>query len=144
MAFADLSSILRIFSGSSPSEERQKELYGEVMLITLARGSNSDSNIHPVEIETIQQIMQRETGHELTAVDIRKAARTHLNEAAKLRKYLRSARRQLKLEDRIKIVQSLADVIKSDTQINVLEIDFFNQVVDALRIPLAEQVGLTA
>ncbi len=142
MAIADLSSVLKIFGESSPSEEKHKALYREVLLITLARASRSDANIHPVEIETIQQIMQRETGQELTEADIRKAARPHLNESAELRKYLRRVRRQLKAEDRVKIVQSLADVIKSDTQINGLEIDFFNRVVDALRITLAEQLGL--
>ena len=142
MAIADLSSVLKIFGESSPSEEKQKELYREVLLMTLARASSSDANIHPVEIETIQQIMQRETGQELTEADIRKAARPHLNESAKLRKYLRSVQGQLKVEDRIKIVQSLADVIKSDTQISVLEVDFFNRVVDALRITLAELLGL--
>ncbi len=144
MAIADLSSVLKIFSESSPSEEKQKELYREVLLMTLARASRSDANIHPVEIETIQQIMQRETGQELTEADILKAARPELYESANLRRYLRSVRRQLKVEDRITIMQALADVIKSDTQISVLEIDFFNRVADALRITPAELVGLTA
>ena len=144
MAIADLSSILRIFGESSPSEEKQKELYREVLLMTLARGSRSDADIHPLEVETIQQIMQRETGQELTKADIIKAARPELYESANLRKYLRSVRRQLKAEDRIKIVQALADVIKSDTKISVLEVDFFNRVADALRITPAELVGLTA
>ncbi len=144
MTIAERSSVLKLFSGSSPSEEEQKELYREVLLITLARGSNSDSNIHPMEIETIQQIMQRETGHEVTEADIRKAARSHLNDSARLRKYLRSVRRRLKLKDRIKIVQSLAEVIESDTQINVLEIDFFMRAVDALGTPRTEQLGLQA
>ncbi len=144
MAIADLSRVLKIFSKSSPSEEKQKELYREVLLMTLARASRTDSNIHPVEIETIQQIMQRETGQELTEADIRKAARPDLYESVNLRKYLRSVQGQLKVEDRIKIVQAVADVIKSDTQINALEIDFFNRVVDALRITPAAQLGLTA
>ncbi len=144
MAIADLSRYLKSFSESSPSEEKQKELYREVLLMTLAQGSNSDANIHPVEIETIRQIMQRETGQELTGADIRKAARSHLNESAKLRKYLRSVQRRLKAENRISIVQALAEVIKSDARISVLEIDFFNRVVDALHITLAELVGLTA
>ncbi len=43
--------------------------------MTLAWDSRSDANIHSVEIETIQQIMQLETGQELTEADIRKAAR---------------------------------------------------------------------
>ncbi len=144
MAIADLSSVLRIFGESSPSEENQKELYSEVLLMTLARASSSDANIHPVEIETIQQIMQRETSQELTEADIRKAARPELYESVNLRRYLRSVQRQLKPEDRITIVQALADVMKSDTQISVLEIDFFNRVADALRITPAELAGLVA
>ena len=59
MAIADLSSILRIFGEASPSEENQKELYSEVLLMILARASSADANIDPVEIKTIQQIMQR-------------------------------------------------------------------------------------
>jgi len=144
MAIADLSSVLRIFGESSPSEENQKELYSEVLLMTLARASSSDANIHPVEIETIQQIMQRETSQELTEADIRKAARPELYESVNLRRYLRSVQRQLKPEDRITIVQALADVMKSDTQISVLEIDFFNRVADALGITPAELAGLIA
>ncbi len=138
MAIAKLSSVLEIFRGSSTSEEKQKELYREVLLMTLAQASRSDANIHPVEIEMIQQIMQRDTGQELTEADIRKAARPEWYQSVKLRKYLRSVQRRLKVEDKIKIVRALADVIKSDTQISVLEIDFFNRVADALRITPAE------
>jgi len=144
MAITDLSRFLKSFIESSPSEEKQKGLYREVLLMTLARASNSDANIHPVEIETIQQIMQRETGQEITEADIRKAARPDLYESVNLRKYLRRVRRQLKASDRITIMQALADVIKSDTRINVLEIDFFNRVADALRIIPAELPELTA
>ena len=115
-----------------------------MLLITLARASYSDANIHPVEIETIQQIMQRETGQELTEADIRRAAWPGLYESAKLRKFLRSVQRQLKAEDKITIMQALADVIGSDTQINVLEIDFFNRVAVALRITPPELPELTA
>ncbi len=144
MDIAAFSNVLKIFGASSPSEEKQKELYREVLLMTLAQASRSDANIHPAEIETIQQIMQRETGQELTEADIRKAARPERYQAVKLRKYLRSAQRQLKAEDRIKIVLAVAEVIKSDTQINVLEIDFFYQVADALRITFPDPLGLTA
>ncbi len=141
---ATLSSVLEIFGESSPSEEKQQGLYREVLLMTLARASRSDANIHSVEIETIQQIMQRETGQDLTEADIRKAARPDLYESVNLRKYLRSVQGRLNTENKTTIVQAVADVIKSDTQINVLEIDFFNRVVDALRITPAAQLGLTA
>ncbi len=142
MAIADLSNVLNIFGGSSASEENQDELYKEVLLMTLARASRSDANIHPVEIETIQQIMQRETGQELTEADIRKAARPERYQSMNLRTYLRSVQGQLKVEGRIKIVQALADVIKSDTPISVLEINFFNRVADALRITFPQLFGL--
>ncbi len=144
MAIAAVNNVLKMFGASSPNEATQKELYREVLLMTLARASNSDANIQPVEIETIQQIMQRETGQELTEADIRKATRPDLYESVNLRKYLRSVRRQLKTSDRITVMQALADVIKSDTRINVLEIDFFNRVADALRITPAELPELTA
>jgi len=142
MRIADLSSVLKSLGGSSLSEEKQKELFWEVLLMTLAQASNADANIHPEEIETIQQIVQRETGQELTEAAIRKAARSERYRSVKLRKYLRSVQRQLKAEDRIKIAQALADVIKSDNLISVLEVDFFNRVADALRITLAELIGL--
>jgi len=144
MAFGNLRRVLGFFGGSSANEKTQDELYREVLMMTLAEASRADANVHPLEIETIQQIMQRETGQELTEADIRKAARPLLNESVYLRKYLRSVRRQLKLEDRSKIVQAVADVIKSDIRINVLEIDFFYQVANALRITLDEPLGLTA
>jgi len=144
MAFGNLSSGFSIFGRSSAGEESQDELYKEVLLMTLAGASKADANIHPVEIETIQQIMQRETGQDFKEADIRKASRPDLYESAKLRKYLRSVQGRLNDENKTTILRALVDVIKSDTEINVLEIDFFNRVADALRITPAEQVELTA
>ena len=144
MAFVDFSSVSRIFGGSSASKKTQDELYKEVLLTTLARASRADANIHPVEIETIQQIMLRETGQDITEIDIRKASRSDLYESANLRKYLRGVQGRLNDENKTTILRALVDVIKSDTQINVLEIDFFNRVVEALRITPAKQPELTA
>ena len=142
MAIADLSSVLKIFGESAPDEDEQKALYGEVLLMTLARASSADANIDPVEISTIRQIIQRETGEEIDEKDVRRAARTELYETETLRKYLRRVRQRIQANDRRKIVEALAEVIKSDTQISVLEIDFFNRVADALRITPAELAGL--
>jgi uncharacterized tellurite resistance protein B-like protein len=143
MAIADLSSVLKIFGGSSDDGTRE-ELFDEVLLMILARASSSDSNIHPVEIENIQKIMKRETGQDLSEADIRKAARPELYEAANLRKYLRSVQGKLETGDRVRIARAVADVIRSDSQISVLEIDFFNRVVEALHVTPAELVGLSA
>jgi len=144
MAFGEIGSVLKSLVGSLANEETQDDIYEEVLLMTLAQASKADANIHPLEIKTIQQIMRRETGQDLTEADIRKATRTDMNESAHLRKYLRRVQGQLNVRNKTAILQALVDVIKSDTEINVLEIDFFNRVVDALRMTPAEQFGLTA
>ncbi len=143
MGIADLSTVLKIFGESSPDAGKQQQLYQEALLMTLARASSSDANIAPCEISTIQKFIQRETGQELTEADVRRAARSELYETVNLRKYLRSVQSRLKAEHRLTIVRALADVIKCDTTISVLEIDFFNRVADALRITPAELAGLT-
>ena len=43
MGIADLSNVLNIFSSSSLSEEKQKGLFKEVLLLTLARASMADA-----------------------------------------------------------------------------------------------------
>lgn len=144
MAFENLSNVLSIFSKSSSDQKTQDEIYREVLLTTLARASRADANIHPAEIEAIKKIMSRETGQELTEADIRKASRSEVNESANLRKYLRGVQSRLNDENKTTILQALVDVIKSDTRVNVLEIDFFNRVADALRIAPTEQLEVSA
>jgi hypothetical protein len=102
MAFGNLRSVLKIFGGSSASEKTQDELYREVLMMTLAEASRADANIHPLEIETIQQIMQRETGQDFSEADIRVASRSDSYRPANFRKYLRRPRlrHSLSLESR--------------------------------------------
>lgn len=144
MAIADLSNVLKIFSGSNLDKATQEDLYQEVLLMVLARASSSDAAIHEVEIESIQEIVKRETGSDLTVQDVRKAARTELYESTPLSKYLSSASRDLTDKDRSRVIQLLAEIIKSDTEVSVLEVDFFNMVAAALRVTPAEVAGLTA
>jgi uncharacterized tellurite resistance protein B-like protein len=144
MSIADLSTVLKIFSETKLDDELQDELFAEALLMTLARASSSDANIHAVEVESIQQIMLRETGTEVSTQDVRKAARTELYESAPLKRYLGSVRRQLRPVDRVRVVTLLADVIKSDTEISVLEVDFFNMVAEALHTTPAQLAGLNA
>ncbi len=144
MSIADLSNVLSIFGGSEPDPEKQKELFKEVLLMTLARASSSDSSIHAIEVESIQGILKRETGDEFSVADVRKAARSDLYEKVPLKKYLSSASRKLSSADRVRIIQTLAEVIRSDTEISVLEIDFFNSIADALKATPSELIGLSA
>jgi uncharacterized tellurite resistance protein B-like protein len=144
MGIADLGNVLKIFGGSDISEEERQALFQEVLLMVLARASSSDTSIQFIEVKTIQDIVERETGNAITEQDVRKAARTELYETTPLDKYLASAGKKLLDRDRVAIVHLLADVIKSDTEISVLEIDFFNMVAGALNSTPAEIAGLSA
>ena len=143
MSIADLSNVLSIFRGSEPDPEKQKELFKEILLMTLARASSSDSNIQKIEVESIRGILKRETGEEFSVADVRKAARSDLYEDVPLRKYLARASRKLAPEDRIKIIRTLAEVIRSDTEVSVLEVDFFNSIAEALKATPAELMGIS-
>ena len=143
MAIADLSNVLDVFRGKNTAQDGE-ELFREVMLMTLARATSSDANIDPCEVTTVLKILKEETGHEFTEADVRKASRPTLFDDAPFSKYLASVRKRLDSGEISHIVQALARVIKSDTNVRELEIDFFNTVADALRATPAEIVGLVA
>ena len=140
MSIADLGNVLKIFGGSELNEDDHKALYQEVLLMVLARASSSDSYIQPVEIETFQEMVQRETGNEISPQDVRKAGRTELYETTPLDKYLISTGKKLTAAERVRVIQLLAEVIKSYTEVSVLEIDFFNMVANSLNATPAEIV----
>lgn len=142
MGIADLGNVLKIFGGSDISEDEQRALFEEVLLMVLARASSSDSSIQKIEVRTIRDIVERETGNAISDQDVRKAARTELYESTTVEKYLSSAARKLVDADRIAIVHLLAEVIKSDTEVSVLEIDFFDKVARALNASPSEIAGL--
>lgn len=142
MAIAELSNVLNIFRGGELSAADKDALFKEVLLMTLARATSSDANIDPCEISTVQEILKEETGQDFSDSDIRLASRPKLYDEAPFSKYLASVRKKLDSRDISRIVQSLARVIKSDTAVRELEIDFFNMVADTLRATPAETIGL--
>jgi len=142
MALADLSNVLNIFRERELNSELQEALFKEVLLMTLARAASSDANIDPVELTTVQAIMKRVTGEEVTDADIRLASRPALFEDAPFGKYLASVRKRIGSVQRASVVCALAEVIKSDTKVSVLEVDFFNMVARELQATPAEIAGL--
>lgn len=144
MAIADLKSVLKIFGGSDVSEEDQSELYKEVLLMTLSRAADADINIQTVEVDRIREILKQHTGEDFSPGDIRIAARAELYAEATLRKYLKAVREKMANKDRVNTVHALADVFRSDQEISVLEIDFFNRVAASLEVTPAEIAGLVA
>jgi uncharacterized tellurite resistance protein B-like protein len=144
MAIADLKNVLNIFGGADVTEEQQNELFKEVLLMTLARAADADINIQSVEVERIQEILKSHTGEEFSSADIRVAARAELYAESTLRKYLSSVRGKLTDAHRAETVQALADVFRSDSNVSVLEVDFFDRVATALQVSPSQIAGLVA
>jgi uncharacterized tellurite resistance protein B-like protein len=144
MAIADLTNVLKIFSGSDVGEDKQKDLFEETLLMTLARAANADVSIQNVEVESIQGILKKHTGKEFSQADIRVAAREELYAEATLVKYLRRAEKGLNEVQCSEIVQALIELFRSDQTVSALEVDFFNNVVGALNVTPAQIAGLTA
>lgn len=144
MAIADLNYVLKLFGGSDISEEHVKELFEEVLLMTLARAADADVSIQHVEVESIQAILKKHTGKEFSSADIRVAAREELYAEATLVKYLRGAQKKLSDAQCSEVVQVLAEVFRSDSTVSGLEVDFFNNVVGALDVTPAQIAGLAA
>lgn len=142
MSIVAFKSILKIFGGGKPSPEEKQQLFNEVLLMTLARACSADTNIQSVEVETVQKILQQETGEDISLGKIRVAADSELFESTPLEKYLSKVGNKLDTHDRVKIAQALASVIKSDVRVSSFEISFFNMVAKALKITPAELVGL--
>lgn len=142
MPIADLSHVMTILRGGQSDPNEQVELFNEVLLMTLARATSADANIDPCEVDTVQKILKDETGEDFSAADIRLASRPVLYEDTPFRRYLRSVRKSLSSKEISRIVHSLAKVIHSDTNVRELEVDFFNEVADALRATPAEIAGL--
>lgn len=144
MNIANLNNVLSLFRNSELSPEDEKALFKEVLLMTLARASSADANIDPVEVESVQRVIQKVTGEEIDEADIRVAAHSALYETAPLEKYLASASRKLEVAHRVTTVRTLAEIIKSDCQIGPHEIEFFDMVAGALRVTPSELMGLSS
>lgn len=144
MAISDLKNVLKIFGGSEISDDAQNDLYAEVLLMTLARAADADINIQSSEVDRIREILQERTGQEFRVADIRVAARAELYAEANLQKYLATVQKKMKLEHRADVIQALADVMRSDQSVSVLEIDFFNRTAAALGVTAAQVAGLEA
>ncbi len=144
MAISDLKNVLNVFSGAEVSPEKQDELFKEVLLMTLARAASADINIQMVEVDRIREILKEHTGEDFSSADVRVAAREELYAEATLEKYLNSVWRKMRRRDRVETVHALADVFRSDKTVSVLEVDFFNGVVDSLHVSPAEIAGLSA
>jgi len=144
MSISSLSHILEFFrfGDKELSAEDKKLLVEEVLLMTLARATSTDHNIDPVEVEVAQGVIKEATGSDVSAQDIRIAAISDLYKEATIEKYLSKISSKIDLADRQLVVNSLAQLIRVDGKVSPFEIDFFNNVVDALGLTPAQMAGL--
>ena len=144
MAIADLKNVLKIFGGSEVSAEQENQLFKEVLLMTLARAADADINIQAAEVDRIREILKEHTGEDFSSADIRVAARAELYAEATLVKYLNSVSKKMSAAHRVQTVRALADVFRSDQNVSVLEVDFFDNVVASLHVTPSQVAGLIA
>ena len=112
--------------------------------MTLARAANADVSIQHVEVERVQAILKKHTGKDFSSADVRVAAREELYAEATLVKYLRGVEKKLSEAQCSEVVLALTEVFRSDATVSGLEVDFFNNVVNALNVTPAQIAGLTA
>jgi len=142
MGIAELKIVLKVFRGDKLSLEEASDLVKEVLLMTLARATRSDTHIAPIEVRAVQRFILHATGEDLSEADVRIAASAHLFESISLESALAKVSSSLTSENRVFIAQGLAEVIVSDLRISELELDFFDSVAKALSIRPSELAGL--
>lgn len=142
MAIKDFN-LLKRLRGTPISAEEQQALFREAMLMTLARATNADAYTTRAEVDTVRAVYTRHTGEEVSAADVRVAASSDLFETAPLDKWLSSVSRKLDDEHCKDIVRALIEVIRTDGFVRSGEADFFNMVVDALKLKPIDIIEIT-
>lgn len=143
MSIASLSNVLKVLRGEELDPEQRKQLMHETLLLTLGRASSSDAYIAPIEVSTIQRVLKEAIDVEVSAADVHAAAQSEMFDAVSLETALQRLSGLLSDEDRLLIVAKLGDVIRSDYDINQFELDYFDRVVQALRVPPSMLIGMT-
>jgi len=142
MALASLGNVLKFSRGESLDSNESGDLVKEVLLMTLARATKSDSRVAPVEVSTVRKIIREATGDDISEADIRVAASSELFESSTLEVTLSGLRDVLTSAKRAFIAKALADVIRSDAHISEFELDYFDSVAQALQLRPSEIAGL--
>ena len=142
MIKSTLNVIANLFQGRSLSEDEAEELFNEAVLMTLARASDVDTNINPIEVSLVQEKVKEVTGQEVSAADVRVAANSDLFERTSLENCLRRVQASLPVDQKVMIVSALLDVVRVDETVTFREVDFFNMVVNALRLRPSDLMGL--
>lgn len=142
MSLINFNSISKLFHDNKNKTEHKQDLYQEVLVMVLARATRADSNVEKVEISNVRGVLKKQLNIDFSEADIRTAASSEIFERQSLERYLSSATRKLDERERTIILASLASVIRSDEEVRVFELDFFDRVALALRASPSEIAGL--
>ncbi|TFH74812.1 TerB family tellurite resistance protein [Gammaproteobacteria bacterium LSUCC0112] len=136
--------LLKGLFNSADSDNSSRQLLKEILVLVLARATRADTNIENDELETVQSILANVLGETISVADIKLAATSEMFERRSLDRSLTKATRKLSDEDRILILQCLAQVFRADNHIRELELDYFDRVANALKATPSEIAGLRA
>ena len=142
MIQSTLNVIAKIFAEQFLTSEETEELFNETVLMTLARATNADTNIHPVEVALVITKVKEVTGQDVTEVDVRVAANSDLFERTSLENCLIRINTILTTDQKVSIVRALSEVVKVDQKITQREVSFFNRVSDSLNLTPSDLMGL--
>lgn len=142
MIQSTLNVIAKIFAEQFLTAEETEELFYETVLMTLARATNADTNIHPVEVALVKTKVKEVTGQDITEADVRVAANSDLFERTSLENCLIRINTILTTEQKVSIVRALSEVVQVDEKITQREVSFFNRVSDSLNLTPSDLMGL--
>lgn len=120
----------------------EEELRNKVILHTLARMTNADSNVMQVEVESVRATYKSITGDDITSKDIRVAALGELFEDKPFQSYLKKAEDRISIDSKKKIMKALSTIMESDGVVNPQEVEFFNTVAKCLNLEAAELLDI--
>jgi uncharacterized tellurite resistance protein B-like protein len=143
MSPVNFDSLKSLYHGSD-NDTSSNQLLKEILVLVLARATRADTNVEVNEVATVQAILSNVLGETISAADIKLAANSELFERQSLDRSLKKATRKLSDDDRMLILQSLAQVFRADSHVRELELDYFDRVANALKATPSEIAGLRA
>lgn len=138
----NLDHILKFFGGVEPTADELKDIVNETVLLVLARATAADTNIKHLEVESVRDIVKKNTGEDVSAKDVRMASHAGIFDTEPLERHLVKVARKIDVHDRVMIANALAEVILVDERITGREVRFFNMVAEALDLTPANIAGL--
>lgn len=142
MSLASLDHILKFFGGAEPTADELKDIVNETVLMVLARATAADTNIKHLEVESVRDIIKKNTGEDVSAKDVRMASHSGIFDSDPLERHLARVCNKIDVHDRVMIANALAEVILVDERVTAREVRFFNMVADALDLTPANVAGL--